>query len=78
MASERIMTRAEHLAWCKERALEYCKRGELTNAMASMASDLRKHEETAKHPGIMLGMSLMIIGDLNTSEKMRRFIDGFN
>lgn len=40
------MTRAEHLAWAKARALEYLDRGDAANALASMISDLGKHDET--------------------------------
>ena len=40
------MTRSEHLAWCKTRALEYCKVGNIDDALASMLSDLGKHPET--------------------------------
>ena len=56
------MTRQEHLAWCKQRALEYVDNGDLTNAYASMASDLRKHPETENHSAIGLGIQLMMIG----------------
>jgi hypothetical protein len=73
-----VSTRAEHLAWCKERALGELAYGGPANAFASIASDLNKHPETAGHPGIQLGMSLMMIGDLTTAEEMRKFIDGFN
>lgn len=38
------MNRAEHLAWAKERALEYVERGELIQAVSSMLSDLKKYE----------------------------------
>lgn len=38
------MDRAQHLAWAKARALEYVERGDLTNAIASLVSDLGKHE----------------------------------
>ncbi len=72
------MTRNEHLQWCKNRALEYVDAGDLQQAFASMGSDLNKHPETAGHSGIKLGMGLMMIGDLNTPDKMRRFIEGFN
>jgi len=64
--------------WCKKRALEYVERGDTTNAYASMASDLRKHPDTETHPAIMLGMQLMMIGDLSSPDKMRNFIKGFN
>ena len=52
------MNRAEHLQWCKDRAMEYCRQGDVTNAYASMASDLSKHPETEGHAGIQLGAML--------------------
>ena len=72
------MTRSEHVAWCKQRALEYVDMGDLENAYASMCSDLNKHPETAGHSAIGLGMQLMMIGQLNTPHEMRKFIEGFN
>ena len=72
------ISRAEHLAWCKKRALEYVDAGDLTNAFASMGSDLEKHPETAKHAGIELGMMLLVFGHLSTRDKMAEFIEGFN
>lgn len=71
-------TRAEHLAWCKERALEYCDAGDLQNALASMGSDLQKHPETAGHIGVGLGLAMMAGGQLSTQAEMRKFIEGFN
>lgn len=72
------MTRAEHLAWCKQRALEYCDRGDVTNAWASMAIDLSKHPETKKHMAIGLGMAMLMGGMLSTEPEMRKFINGFH
>ena len=72
------MTVEEHLEWCKQRALEYCGKEDLTQAFASMASDLGKHEGTANHAGIQLGMMLLMAGHLDTVPKMREFILGFN
>ena len=71
-------TRAEHLAWCKQRALEYVDQGDLKNAFASMASDLNKHEETRDHGGMQLGIMMLMTGQLERRETMRRFIEGFN
>lgn len=70
--------RAEHLAWCKKRALEYCDMGDANQAYASMASDLGKHPETQGHDAIQLGMLMLMAGRLSTPEKMREFINGFN
>lgn len=72
------MTRAEHLAWCKQRALEYADQGNVANTIASMASDLRKHPETAGHPGIELMMMLAAAGRLDTPAELRKLIEGFN
>jgi hypothetical protein len=38
------MTREEHLAWCRARALEYLP--DTSRALASIMSDLLKHPET--------------------------------
>ncbi len=72
------MTRAEHLAWCKQRALEYVDQGDIANAVASMSSDLNKHPETEGHIGITLGMMMLMSGNLSNPIEARRFIDGFN
>lgn len=72
-----MTTRAEHLAWCKSRALEYVERGDYVQAWGSMVSDLGKHPETAGHGAIKLGSSLMFNGYLNTAAEVREFIEGF-
>lgn len=75
--SDNRMTRAEHLVWCKQRALEYVNAGDLRNALASMGSDLSKHPETAGHPGIALGVMLMLGGHLSNADDIRRHIEGY-
>jgi len=72
------MTAKEHLAWAKARAIEYLDNDDVQSAWGSFLSDMRKHRETADHPALMLGMGLMINGDLNTVAAMRDFIEGFN
>ena len=66
------------MAWCKTRALEYVKTGDLGEAFASMLSDLGKHPETANHTGKQLGVALLMGGHLATQKQMRDFIEGFN
>ncbi len=51
---------------------------DVSQAWASMVSDLRKHEETENHIAIVLGMMMTMTGQLSSSEKMREFINGFN
>lgn len=74
----RFDTREEHLQWCKDRALEYVEMGDLSQALASMASDTNKHPKTAGHEGNALGMMLMASGHLTTREEMRKHIEGYN
>jgi hypothetical protein len=74
--NDTTMTRAEHLAWAKQRALEYVDRGEMTNAIASMISDLGKHSELEKSAG--LAPFLIFTIDTRDPYSVRRFIEGFN
>ncbi len=70
--------KAQHLQWCKDRALEYVDMGDLKNAYASFLSDMKKHPETANHPALGLGFMLMMGGNLSTAKEMRKFIIDFN
>jgi hypothetical protein len=72
------MNRSEHLQWSKDRAIELLDEGDITQAFTSMMSDLGKHDETAGHPAIILGMQLNMGGMLSTDREMRKFIEGFN
>jgi hypothetical protein len=72
------MSRAEHLAWCKQRALEYVDAGNLDGARQSMLIDLQKWEEPL-YPGDMLAVLLMDAALFcKTSDQMRYWINGFN
>lgn len=68
-----------HMAWCKQRALEYVDRGDLVNALASFSSDVRKDESTSTTAVAMLvatvGMPRAVAGDV---AGLRRFIEGFS
>jgi hypothetical protein len=71
------LTRDEHLAWCKGRALEYLDAGDLTHAVASMASDLRMHSDTdnpALNGLVMIGMMYVMDGD---KAAVQRWIERF-
>lgn len=71
------MTRQEHLAWCKRRALEYLDAGDYPQALASMVSDLNKHEETAVPGGSILVLMGMQAAQNQDYGYMRRWIEGF-
>ena len=76
------MTRSEHIKWCKDRAwkeYEFYKTrdGEQTarsNAIASMVSDLGKHDETRR--SVQIAAMLMLT--VTDRASLARFIDGFN
>lgn len=72
------MNRAEHLEWCKQRALEYVDKGDLKEAFASFQSDMTKHPETDGHLALKLGTMLLIGGHLSSNKQMRDWITGFN
>lgn len=76
--SQTSETYGQHMRWCKDRALAYVDRGDLTNALASMASDVRKHPETDTRAVTVLlateGMRCTLNDDV---AGMRRLIEGF-
>lgn len=72
------MNRKEHLEWCKERAREYLNQGDVVNGIASMLSDMNKHEETQLDAdGILSRLGMMCVMN-NDIDGARRFIEGFN
>lgn len=70
-------TREQHIQWCKDRALEILKSGDINRAYASMVSDLGEHPETKDHSSNMLGIILMMSGRLSTQDAMKKFIEGY-
>lgn len=73
-----MKTREEHLAWCKERALEYIDRGQVLEGLASMMSDMSKHPETHAPALDQMTVGLMLVGALSTPEEARRHIEGYH
>ncbi len=73
-------TRAEHLTWCKGRALEYVAAGDLHNAVSSMTSDLNKHPATAGDPSLkahrLRGMGLLL--EKEPADQIRAWITAFD
>ncbi len=59
------MTRSEHLAWAKTRALAYAEDGDVSRCHASLSSDLSKHPELRGHPQIAYGTRLAAAGLLS-------------
>lgn len=70
------MTWEEHLAWCKTRALAYVEKGDLEEAVLSMATDIQTHPEN-KINGTTLEM-LVTASTFNWHrDGIRQWIEGF-
>lgn len=69
-------SRSEHLQWCKDRALEYLNKGDIPQAVNSMISDLKKHEETATYHPTLYQLGMMHILTRNEAG-VRSWIEGF-
>ena len=72
-------SKQQHLDWCRQRALQYLDAGELTNACASLLSDLRKHEET-RTTAALAGeqwAAKALSGHWDNPENVRQLIDQF-
>jgi len=69
-------TRDEHLAWAKQRALEYLDRRDVQNAVTSIMSDLGKHSELRRSADAAgaFAIAVMMRGSVQDA---RRFIEGF-
>jgi hypothetical protein len=72
-----MRTREEHLAWAKARALEYLDKGDLESAVASMGSDLGKHDETRKLATHYLLLPAMFYAARGDRAGVKRWIEGF-
>ena len=72
------MDRAEHLQWCKDRALLYVDVNNLNEAFASFSSDMSKHKDTENHSALELGGMMFFGGHLSNPQEMRKWINGFN
>jgi hypothetical protein len=73
-----LQSRDEHLAFCKKRAHQYVERGELLEAVTSMALDLDKHEAFRKPIYDTLALAGALFEVPRGADAVRRWIDGFN
>ena len=74
-----MMTRQEHLKWCRERAIaemDYHK--DPSSAIISMMSDLGKHPETASEVLQSLCMMQLMTHPKMTRQETINFLNGFN
>jgi len=71
------MNRAEHLQWCKDRALEHINNGDINQGITSMMSNIRKHPETDSEAYASLCMMMLMGNQLSTKQAAVDFINGF-
>lgn len=73
------MTRKEHLAWCKQRALMDLNLHGVLGLLGSLASDLKKHPETDGQFNRLLveGMGKRLRGELESIEQVHEFLAKF-
>ena len=67
-----MKTRAEHLEWCKQRAMEFCERGDADGGLLSMLRDLGKHTETAASTLLIIQLRA---SRLSSMAEVLKFID---
>ena len=74
-----MRTREEHLAWCKEDAMQYVEAGDYQGAVTAMLCDLDKHPETASlGNGVLAQLGIVTLLNNPTRESVTRYIQGFN
>jgi hypothetical protein len=75
----RQRNRAEHLEHCKQLAYNALEEtNDSANCFCLFANEMNKHKETRRHSAIELGMMLLLNGDIQPVDEMRKFIRGFN
>jgi hypothetical protein len=70
--------REEHLARCKQEAIAILEAGDLTGAIASMISDLRKAEEPVYDAMELRAFLVDALFFRNTPDEVRDWINSFN
>lgn len=72
-----MKTRAEHLTWCKSRALDILAEGDREGAVASMISDLGKWREPLYDQTTLAFLSMEGMLFCKTPDQVRHWIEGF-
>ena len=77
--ARKMQTREEHMQWCKDRAMDYVRRGDLLEGVTSMMSDMEKHPDTKLKPALSaLGIHAAMAATQGDRDMVERFILGFN
>ena len=76
--AEPQMSRVNHLAWAKQRALWELepRGGGVSTAISSIVQDFATHPDLADHPARIMMTLLALSGNLSTTQQAREFIEG--
>jgi hypothetical protein len=71
--------RDEYVKWCKSRAMDLVKNGDLLGGVTSMISDMDKRDDTKLGPALTpLGLHAAMSATRGDRQFVERFILGFN
>ena len=73
-----MATRDEHLVRCKQEAIARLEAGDLSGAIASMISDLRKSEEPLYDATALRELLVEALVHRSTPDEVRSWINSFN
>src|SRR3954462_4852136 len=74
----RMSTREEHLVRCKQEAIARLETGDLSGAIASMISDLRKSGDPLYDATVLRELLVEALVHRTTPDEVRAWIDSFN
>ena len=72
------ISRAEHLQWCKQRALEYCDQNDGIQEPSGKLHHAELNSWMAGRAGFLVQVAGYAGVRLNDTEEMRKFIEGIN
>ena len=73
-----MVTREEHLARCKQGAIARLDAGDVTGAIASMISDLRKSEDPLYDATVLRELLVEALVHRTPPDEVRSWINSFN
>jgi hypothetical protein len=73
-----MATREQHLVRCKQEAIARLEAGELSGAIASMISDLKKSEDPLYDATVLRELLVEALVHRTTPDEVRSWINSFN
>ena len=78
LVEETDRKRQAHIKWCKEKAIETIKAGDVRGALISFQHNMKAKLETHVHPALFLIPQLSHENKLRTAQQVQEFIEGFH